>query len=287
MRREHVEGTGNFQRSISFRAFLVGILVITIAAFSQYLIDLGTIVDFLIVYGIPVAVISILWGRPILKRGLHHSWSALKYGMGFFGVFTIAGIVAGIIIFYILSIYDPSTINLLNRPNPVLQVSEEFAWIMVGVSFLVIGPAEEYLFRGFVYGGLLSFFQRHHWFSLAFISSLFFAGVHLYYAFVYGLASLIMFADLITFGMAMAATYYFSGGNLIAPALIHGAYDAIGFLGVATSDTVLIFLRGLMLLIALVVGFLFVFKKNRSLSPFESTSATLLLDKGNERTRKW
>jgi membrane protease YdiL (CAAX protease family) len=220
------------------------------------------------VYGIPIAVVSMLWGRSILQKAFHHSWTALKYGLGFFGLFTIVGAVAGIVIFYVLSTFDPSTINLLNRPNPVLQVSEEFALIMVGVSLVVIGPAEEYLFRGFVYGGLLSLFKNHHWFSLAFVSSLLFAGMHLYYATVYGLASLIMFADLITFGMAMAATYYITGGNLVAPALIHGSYDAIGFLGVATSDTVSAFLRVFMLLIALAVGLVFLLRRNRGQGQF-------------------
>jgi len=125
---------------------------------------------------------------------------------------------------------------------------------MVAASFLVVGPAEEYLFRGFVYGGLLNILKGRHWFSLAFISSLLFAAAHLYYAFVYGIASLVQFADLVTFGMAMAATYYLSGGNLLMPAMIHGAYDAAGFIGVATSPEAGLFLRGLMMLIGIVAS---------------------------------
>jgi membrane protease YdiL (CAAX protease family) len=279
---ENIEGVGTFQRSISFYAFLAGLLVIAGAAYSQYVISFGTIEGFLVVYGIPLVVISVPWGRSIIQKALHHFGIALKYGLGFFGVFTIIGVVAGIIIFYILATIDPSTLNLLNRPNPVLQVSEEYAWIMVGVSLVVVGPAEEYLFRGFVYGGMLSLFHRHHWLSLAFISSLFFAGMHLYYASVYGLASLITFADLITFGMAMAATYYFSGGNLIAPALIHGLYDAIGFLGVATSTTILVVLRGSMLFIALLVGLLFFLQMNQKPTYLESAHSIHPSDEGDK-----
>lgn len=66
---------------------------------------------------------------------------------------------------------------------------------------------------------------------LAFLSSVFFAAVHLYYALTYGVASLIPFVDIVAIGMALAITYYHSGGNLLIPALIHGVYDATGFFG--------------------------------------------------------
>ena len=56
-----------------------------------------------------------------------------------------------------------------------------------------------------------------------------FASVHAYYAVTYGVASVLPFIDLITFGFAMAATYYWSGGNIMVPALIHGVYDATDF----------------------------------------------------------
>jgi membrane protease YdiL (CAAX protease family) len=125
---------------------------------------------------------------------------------------------------------------------------------MVGISFLVVGPAEEYLFRGFVFGGLLSLFENRRWLTLSLASSVFFAAVHLYYGLVYGVASAIAFTDLVTFGMAMCVTYYLSGGNLLLPAVIHGAYDATGFLGVATSSQIGTVLRVLMMLIGIAVA---------------------------------
>jgi membrane protease YdiL (CAAX protease family) len=158
------------------------------------------------------------------------------------------------VIFYIIVTLDPNAVNLLHKPNPVLNVPPEFAWIMVWFSLLVVGPAEEYLFRGFIYGGLLSLFKDHHWLSLALISSILFAAAHLYYAFVYGVVSLVQFTDLAAFGMAMAATYYLSRGNLLVPAMIHGSYDATGFIGVATSLDVGILLRGSMILIGVIVA---------------------------------
>ncbi|HZD42787.1 MAG TPA: CPBP family intramembrane glutamic endopeptidase [Methanomicrobiales archaeon] len=255
---------------ISSGAFLAGLLVIMAAAYSQYLIPLGPTVKPFVVYGIPIVVVSLLWGRTIIARAFHDTGPALEYGIGFYGVFTLLGAAAGVVIYVVLSSFDPNALNLLNRPNPVLNVSADYAWIMVGVSLVVIGPVEEYLFRGFVYGGLLSLFHRHHWFVLAFASALLFGGAHLYYALVYGPASLIAFADLVTFGMAMAVTYYVTGGNLLAPALIHGTYDASAFVGIATVPALGTLLRMLMLLVGILFAGLLYFQRVRegNASPF-------------------
>jgi membrane protease YdiL (CAAX protease family) len=217
-----------------------------------------------IVYGVPLLVTSLLWVSEIIRKAFSHTFAALKFGLGFFGAFTVLGVLASTAIFYIIVTLDPTAVSLLNRPNPVLHIPPELAWIMVWFSLLVVGPVEEYLFRGFMYGGLLSLFKDHHWLSLAFISSILFAAVHLYYAIVYGIVSLVQFTDLVTFGMAMAATYYLSGGNLLVPAMIHGAYDATGFIGVATSLDTGILLRGSMILIGVVVAIaLFVQKMHK------------------------
>lgn len=190
------------------------------------------------VYGLPLFIVSLVWGKEIISKALGHMCNALKYGLIYFGIFTVIGLSAGILIVIILTVFDPAAVNLLHKPTPVLQVSPEFAWLMTAFSFLAVGPSEEHLFRGFVFGGLMNIAKGKHRLLLALVSSLFFASVHLYYAVVYGVASLVEFADLITFGMAMASTYYVSGGNLLIPAIIHGGYDATGFIGVATSSNI-------------------------------------------------
>lgn len=246
------------------KSYIIGLIVIFACVYSQYLgFHFGPIFGVLIVYGIPILVITLLWGTTIIKRSFSKTFSALKLGLGFFGGFTVLGILVSVAILYFLTIYDPAAVNLLDRPNPVLNVSPEFAWVMVGVSILVVGPAEEYIFRGFMFGGLLGIFRNRHWVTLAFFSSLMFAAVHLYYAVVYGIASLIQFTDLVTFGMAMAATYYLSSGNLFVPSLIHGVYDATAFVGVATSMDVGVRLRGFMLLVGIVAGFLLLVQRGR------------------------
>ena len=223
-------------RSITEKSYLAGLVVLFAAAYSQYLISgLGPILGFVIVYGVPIVATGLLWGRPIIRRAFSRKYDALKFGLGFFGALSVMAMLLSLGLLYVIVAFDPRAVSLLNRPNPVLNVPPEFAWIMVGVSILIVGPAEECLFRGFVYGGLLSLFKGQHWISLAFISSMLFGAAHLYYAIVYGVSSLLPFTDLVTFGMAMAITYYLSGGDLAIPAAIHGVYDATGFLGVASS----------------------------------------------------
>jgi membrane protease YdiL (CAAX protease family) len=245
-------------------SYLVCLIITFAAAYSQYVgIHFGLILGAFIVYGIPVLAITFIWGTTIIKRFFSNTKSALKFGFASFGAFTVLGIALAIVIFFFLILFNPTTVNLLNKPNPVLNVSPEFARIMVGVSLLVVGPAEEYVFRGFIFGGLLDIFKNRHWLTLAFVSSLLFAAIHLYYALVYEAASLIQFTGLVTFAMAMAVTYYLSGGNLFVPALIHGVYDATGFIGIAISMNVGILLRGFLILFSIIVAIV-VFVQTRS-----------------------
>ena len=258
-------------------SFIIGLIVILASAYSQYVIPgLNLVSATLLVYGLPILITSLIWGRTIISKAIGHMRTALKYGLGYFGIFTVIGLSAGILIVIILTVFDPAAVNLLHKPNPVLQVSPELAWLMVAFSFLIVGPSEEYLFRGFVYGGLLNVSKGRHWLPLALVSSMFFAGVHLYYAVVYGVASLVQFVDLITFGMAMAATYYVSGGNILVPAMIHGAYDATGYIGVATSSNIGAQLRELMIFIGILVAlFVFTRRKKTSEQEPENQSRTL------------
>ena len=245
--------------------YIVGLLAIFGADYLQYVLpNIGTITGMLLVYGVPIVVVSLIWGRYILQRAFNNVLKSLKYALSMYGIFTGIGLLSSVAMLFVLLEFDPSSLNLLHRPNPVLNIPEEFAWIMVVVSILVVGPAEEYLFRGHVYGGMLNLLGTEHWLLLALASSILFAAAHLYYAVVYGVASSIQFIDLITFGMAMATTFYLSGGNLLLPALMHGAYDATGFLGVATQSSIGGILREIMLLIGLATAIVLFNQRKKS-----------------------
>ncbi len=220
------------------KIYLMGVVVIFLSVYSQYFIHYGSITGYLVVYGIPVLVVSLLFGKQLLQRAGKNNKDAAKFGLGLFGVLIVIGLLLSIVALAVITHVDPHAANLLNKPNPVLNVPSNVAWLMIPVSILIVGPAEEYLFRGFIYGGLLSISKGRYWIPLAVISSVMFASVHAYYAFTYGIASVVPFIDLIGFGLAMCITYYLSGGNLIMLALIHGVYDATDFLGVATTSQI-------------------------------------------------
>ena len=220
------------------KLYIIGVVVIFLSVYSQYFIHYGSITGYLVVYGIPVLVVSLLFGKQLLQRAFKNNKDAAKFGLGLFGVLIVIGLLLSIVALAVITHFDPHAANLLNKPNPVLNVPSNVAWLMIPVSILIVGPAEEYLFRGFIYGGLLSISKGRYWILLAAVSSVMFASVHAYYAATYGIASILPFIDLISFGLAMSITYYWSGGNILVLALIHGVYDATDFLGVATTSQI-------------------------------------------------
>ena len=227
-----------FTNALPKKLYLIGVVVIYLCVYSQYFIHYVSITGYLVVYGIPVLVVSLIFGRQLLQRAFKNNKDAAHFGLGLFGVLTVVSLVLSFIALAIITHFDPHAANLLNKPNPVLNVSSSVAWLMIPVSILVVGPAEEYLFRGFIYGGLLSISKGKYWILLAAVSSVMFASVHAYYALTYSIASVLPFIDLIAFGLAMCITYYWSGGNIVMLALIHGLYDATDFLGVATTTQI-------------------------------------------------
>ena len=144
---------------------------------------------------------------------------------------------------------------------------------MIAISMLVVGPIEEIFFRGFMFGGLLSISKGRHWFPLAVVSALMFASVHIYYGITYGVASSVYFIQLVTFGIALAVTYYWSGGNILVLAFMHGLNNAIGFLGVATTREISLMAEGVFVGLGLVFAVLYLLKKVR-INPATSKNAS-------------
>jgi membrane protease YdiL (CAAX protease family) len=249
------------QKSLRFPLYLVGVIVIFAAVYSQYVIHYGRVLGFIVVYGLPILVVSLIFGKELLRKANRNPNKAWTLGLGLFGGFTVLGLFLSLAALVLILFFDPKSASLLMRPNPVLQLPPGLAWVMVVVSILVVGPAEEYLFRGFIYGGLLSVFKGRHWISLAIVSSLMFTAAHLYYAVTYGVASALPFIDLTTFGLAMAMTYYLSGGNIVIPAIIHGIYDATAFIGVATNMTLGGLLRISFILVGVVYAAVYIRRK--------------------------
>ncbi|MGF3522563.1 MAG: CPBP family intramembrane glutamic endopeptidase, partial [Candidatus Bathyarchaeia archaeon] len=240
---------------------MVGLVVIFVVVYLQYFVKLGQIGGYLVVYGVPVVVVSLLCGREVLGRAAKNCRSAFQLGLGLFGAFTVLSLFLSAVAVALLLRFNPQTLEVLSRPNPVLDVPPNVAWVMILVSLLVVGPAEEYLFRGFMYGGLLRLAKGRRWLLLAVACSFLFAVVHGYYVVTYEVASVVPFITIIAFSVAMSITYYWSGGNLVAPAVIHGLYDATGFLGVATTAEVGLYARGVLIFVGVVFAGVFLLQK--------------------------
>jgi len=250
-------------KSLPVILYVIGLIMIFATAYGQYFVSLGAIPDILLVYGLPIAFGTVVFGREIFKRAAKNNLKATELGLGLFGALTVIGIFVAVVALLIITQFNPAAPNLLNKPNPELNVTPAQAWIEIGVSFLIVGPAEEFIFRGFMFGGLLSISKGRNWITLAIASSLMFAAVHAYYGSTYGIASVVPFIELVAFGLAMCVTYYWSGGNILIPALIHGAFDATGFLGVATTNQIGDIARGVLIGVGLVFAAIYLPQKIR------------------------
>ena len=114
-----------FPNQLSKKLYVIGLAVIFISVYSQYFIHYGSIIGYLVVYGIPVLAVSLLFGKPLLNRARKNNEDAVKFGLGLFGVLTVIGLLLSIIALAIITHFNPHAANLLNKPNPVLKVSSK------------------------------------------------------------------------------------------------------------------------------------------------------------------
>jgi len=234
--------------------YALGVGITVFAILSQYflpqsvpaLLPLYTNLagDLFVVYGIPVIAFSVLVGAGPLRSWSRNLGVAARDGLGWYGLLSV---VALIVLFASVIAYeaaDPAALKLLSRENPALAQATGDPWFWVGFSF-VIGAFEETIFRGWIFG----FWRGRTRSALgpAIGSSLLFAALHLYYGTTYGAAAPLIFPTLFFLGLAFAATYQTSGGNLVVIALLHGAYDASAFLALVDSSLGLLARYGLIL----------------------------------------
>ena len=183
--------------------------------------------DLAVVYGLPIVAFALLVGAGPLRNWAAGMGRAIGTGLGWFSAMTLLGVGVLLVLVALYEAFDPSALQLLSRENPVLREAASDPWFFVGFSF-AIGAFEETIFRGWIFGFWRG--RSASWLTPAILTSLLFAAVHLYYGTTYGPASPLIFPTLFLLGFAFAATYRASGGNLVVPAALHGAYDAASFL---------------------------------------------------------
>lgn len=243
--------------------YLIGATVIISCITSQYVFSVRDFLhQIILVYVIPSVVIFLIDGKRIILNSHKNMRKAIKYGLGYFGIFSATGFALAFILIITIFAFDPSSQQIINRPNPLLNISPDFAWYMVFFSFIVVGPFEEFLFRGFMFGKLKEILGKFNWIYSALISSFIFTVIHFYYYIIFGNIALIQFAQLMMFSIGMCGAYHKSGGNLIIPALIHGAFDATSFLMIAIPNFLIgLNLKILLILVGIFVGVFYIIGK--------------------------
>ncbi len=226
--------------------------------------------DLFVVYGIPVLAFSILVGGAPLRDATRRMGLATWEGLRWYGLLSllVIAILLGLAILY--AAIDPTALQYLNRPNPALTQAAGNPWLFVGLSF-VVGAFEETIFRGWIFG-----YWRDvggSWYVPATWTSVIFAGVHLYYGFTYGPAAPFFFPSLFLLGFAFAATYRYSGGNLVVPALLHGENDASAYLTLINTEWGEI-IHYLVILVGAVIGLIAYLQRDEPTAPIPRERST-------------
>lgn len=188
---------------------------------------------FFIVYGVPILLFLALVGTDPLRHALRGLQRAVVEALGWYGGMSALTFLVTFVLLVIYAALAPEALSRLSAPNPVLAGAASDPWFWVAFSF-VIGAVEELIFRGWIFGYWLRR-APGQWFAAAVGSSLLFAGVHVYYGTTYGPLYPVFFVPIFLIGFAFAAGMRAGGGNLVAIALLHGAYDASGFLTLVSA----------------------------------------------------
>jgi membrane protease YdiL (CAAX protease family) len=149
-------------------------------------------------------------------------------------LWTLAGFIAIVVLLVVVGIAAQviaAATNVETAQNSVTQVAQEdpaVLLLLIPAAFLVIGPAEELLFRGIIQGRLRQVFGPV---SAIGIASLVFGFAHAtaLTGGSGGIASFLIPLTALSLLSVVFGVTYEKTDNLVVPALIHGAYDAFLF----------------------------------------------------------
>ena len=145
----------------------------------------------------------------------------------------LAYILTGVPVLFGLLFVLSITIELLGLPaaeasiaEPAREGNPEILLIMIPLSFLLVGPAEELVYRNVVQKYLYDAFSRP---GAVVVASVIFAAAHIFtYLDQNAVATLLSLS--IVFGLSLVlGGIYERTENLVVPAAVHGAYNAVLF----------------------------------------------------------
>ncbi|MFB9808419.1 lysostaphin resistance A-like protein [Haladaptatus pallidirubidus] len=121
-----------------------------------------------------------------------------------------------------------TTFGIQSAQNEIATLGEQdprVFLLLIPLSFLLIGPGEELLYRGVVQERLRESFGR--WPAIA-LASLIFAFVHVFSLQGQDTGIIVYLGILFVLSPILGAAYEYTR-NLVVPALIHGAFNALQF----------------------------------------------------------
>ncbi|SIR81554.1 hypothetical protein SAMN05421858_3907 [Haladaptatus litoreus] len=139
--------------------------------------------------------------------------------------------VGGFVVFYsglIAVSIVLATFGIQSAQNEIATLGEQdprVFLLLIPLSFLLIGPGEELLYRGVVQERLRESFGR--WPAIA-LASLIFAFIHVFSLQGQGTGVLVYLGILFVLSPILGAAYEYTR-NLVVPSLIHGAFNALQF----------------------------------------------------------
>ncbi|MEM0271828.1 MAG: CPBP family intramembrane glutamic endopeptidase [Thermoprotei archaeon] len=185
-----------------------------------------------ILYVILLGMGYTLIGKNVLGEYKRNARDSLTIAWGYFGIALFSSIVLGIVILgFIVGVEGLNSLTRIEYPSTPLQaqsLSQTLA--LVALSLLIVGPAEETIFRGMVYGSMLDSSGWTNWRRLNVIQALAFGFAHLYYLYILGPLGLVALVEIIGMGYGLGWAYYKCGGGLSGPIIVHGFWDASSFL---------------------------------------------------------
>lgn len=148
-------------------------------------------------------------------------------------VVTVGGILTLLGLLFVASSII-SSLGLESAQNRIVEIGQQnpvVFLLLVPLSFLLVGPGEELLFRGLVQGTLR---ETLHPARAIVLASALFASIHLFS--LSGGGKLVYIGIAFLLALVLGAAYEYTG-NLTVPAVIHGAYNAVQFAGAYIAAT--------------------------------------------------
>lgn len=209
-------------------AFAVIVVLLTALVFSAGGINLLSSPTLLV-------AVSIVMGQGVsfgvfALAYLHYTGRGRSYiGVRFPTLSDLGWTVGGFVVFYggllVVSVVL-TTLGIQSAQNELATIGEQdprVFLLLIPLSFLLIGPGEELLYRGVVQERLRESFGR--WPAIA-LASLIFAFVHFFS--LQGGGKFVYLAILFVLSPVLGAAYEYTG-NIVVSSLIHGAFNALQF----------------------------------------------------------